>query len=114
MIGDAIHPTTPNMANGACLAMEDAYLLSNLLDNNSLTLQEIFDTFQKQRTRKVDNVVFQSWWFGKLLHQKSKIIDSFVKWGMAMTPQFLFNKIYSNVLVETKVDRPIINNNNYS
>ena len=114
MIGDAIHPSTPNMANGACLAMEDAYLLANLLANDDLTLQEIYETFQKKRTKKVDNVVFQSWWFGKLSHQKNKTIEYFVKLGMAMTPKFLFDKIYSNVLVETKVDRPTTKTTNYS
>ncbi len=111
MIGDVIHPTTPNMANGACLAMEDAYLLANLLNNGSLTLEETFLTFQKQRTKKVDTVVFQSWWLGKLLHQKHKVMNDLVKLGIVMTPQFLFNKIYSNVLKETKVDTPIMPTN---
>ena len=104
LIGDAIHPTTPNMANGACLAMEDAYLLANLLSKSSLTLEEIFEVFQKQRTKKVDRIVVQSWWFGKLFHSKSKVFDYFIKAGIAITPNFLFDKIYSNVLVKTNVD----------
>ena len=104
MIGDAIHPTTPNMANGACLAMEDAFLLANLLSKSSLTLEETFEIFQKQRTKKVDQIVVQSWWFGKLFHSKSKVFDYFIKAGIAITPNFLFDKIYSNVLVKTKVD----------
>ena len=104
LIGDAIHPTTPNMANGACLAMEDAFLLANLLSKSSLTLEEIFEVFQKQRTKKVDQIVVQSWWFGKLFHSKSKVFDYFIKAGIAITPNFLFDKIYSNVLVKTKVD----------
>ena len=104
LIGDAIHPTTPNMANGACLAMEDAYLLANLLSKSSLTLEEIFEVFQKQRTKKVDRIVVQSWWFGKLFHSKSKVFDYFIKAGIAITPNFLFDKIYSNVLDKTNVD----------
>ena len=104
MIGDAIHPTTPNMANGACLAMEDAFLLANLLSKSSLTLEETFEVFQKQRTKKVDRIVVQSWWFGKLFHSKSKVFDYFIKAGIAITPNFLFDKIYSNVLDKTNVD----------
>jgi len=103
MIGDAIHPSTPNMANGACLAIEDSYLLANLFNNDSFTLEEIYKTFQKQRTKKVDKIIFQSWWFGKLLHQKNKILARLIKLGMVLTPQFLFDKIYSNVLIETKI-----------
>lgn len=106
MIGDAIHPTTPNMANGACLAIEDGYLLANLFKNDSLTLQEIYKVFQKQRAKKVDRIVFQSWWFGKLLHQRNNVFDYFVKLGMAILPQFLFDKIYSNILTETNAKMP--------
>lgn len=104
MIGDAIHPTTPNMANGACLAIEDSYLLTNLLGKKELTLQEAFEIVQKKRTNKVDTVVFQSYWIGKLMHQNNKIIDGLTLIGMSLTPQFLFNKIYSNVLKETRID----------
>jgi salicylate hydroxylase len=106
LVGDAIHPTTPNMANGACLAMEDSYLLANLLRNNSLTLKDIFSKFQKRRTQKIDPVVFQSWWLGKLLHQKHSMIDHLVRIGLRLTPKFLFDKIYSRILIETKIEKP--------
>jgi len=106
LIGDAIHPTTPNMANGACLAMEDSYLLAGLLSHENLTLSQIFEAFQKRRTSKVNPVVFYSWWFGKVVHQDNKIIDDIVKVGMALTPRFLFDKIYSNVLIETNIEKP--------
>jgi len=104
MIGDAIHPTTPNMANGACLAMEDSYLLANLLGRKDLTFGEAFATFQKRRTNKVNTVVYQSYWLGKLMHQKYKLMDYLIIKGMALTPQFLFNKIYSNILKETRIE----------
>ena len=28
LLGDAIHPTTPNLGQGGCLAMEDALVLA--------------------------------------------------------------------------------------
>jgi 2-polyprenyl-6-methoxyphenol hydroxylase-like FAD-dependent oxidoreductase len=31
LMGDAAHATTPNMGQGACMAIEDAVVLSNLL-----------------------------------------------------------------------------------
>ena len=106
LIGDAIHPTTPNMANGACLAMEDSYLLAGLLSDKNLTLPQIFEMFQKKRASKVDPIVFHSWWFGKILHQDNKIIDQLVKIGMRWTPKLLFDGIYSKVLIETKIEKP--------
>lgn len=102
LIGDAIHPSTPNMANGGCLAMEDAYLLSHLLSKNDLSIQEVFYKFQKHRTKKADAVVNQSWWFGQLLHPQNKILYYIIKCAMSITPNFLFNKIYSTVLEEQK------------
>jgi salicylate hydroxylase len=107
LIGDAIHPTTPNMANGACLAMEDSYLLADLLGNKDLTVLEIYETFQKQRTKKIDPIVFQSWWLGKLFHQKNKIVNKLVTIGIRLTPNFMFDKIYSTVLVQTKIKKNI-------
>lgn len=102
MIGDAIHPTTPNMANGACLAIEDSYLLSNLLMDQNKSIETIFIEFQKRRTKKINTVVNQSWWLGKMLHQKSNIMDWVVSVGLKATPKWIFNKIYSNVLHRVK------------
>lgn len=98
LIGDAIHPTTPNMANGGCLAIEDAYLLVKFLESNNFDFQK----FQNLRTKKVDAVVRQSWLFGQLLHQKSKLMDKIIKVGFTMTPKCIFDKIYSTVLTKTK------------
>jgi len=107
LIGDAIHPTTPNMANGACLAMEDSFLLAHLLEKNDLTLLEIYEIFQKRRTKKVDPIVFQSWWFGKLFHQKNKTINQIVKIGIRLMPHFLFDKIYSKILIQTSIKKDV-------
>jgi len=99
LIGDAIHPTTPNMANGGCLAMEDAYLLVKLIENKNFDFQK----FQNMRTQKVNAVVRQSWLLGQLLHQKSKSMDKIIKLGFAMTPKCIFDKIYSTVLTKTRI-----------
>jgi len=98
LIGDAIHPTTPNMANGGCLAIEDAYLLAKMLENDSVDFQK----FQNLRTKKVNAIVRQSWLFGQFLHQKNSIMDKIIKLGFAMTPKFVFDKIYSKVLTTIK------------
>lgn len=105
LIGDAIHPTTPNMANGACLAMEDAYLLGNLLHKENFDTKNIFEDFQRQRTQKVNAVVIQSWLFGQLIHQKNIIIDKIIQFGFSITPKFMFDKIYSTVLTKIELKK---------
>jgi len=104
MIGDAIHPTTPNMANGACLAMEDSYLLSNLLMDKRIPAETIFSKFQKQRTSKINPIVRQSWMLGKILHQKSTLVNYLLKVALKVTPEWFFNQTYSKVLVEVKAE----------
>ncbi|WP_369075262.1 FAD-dependent monooxygenase, partial [Lactococcus petauri] len=48
LIGDAAHPTTPNLGQGGCLAIEDAACLYHLFSNSS-TLDEILPAFVKLR-----------------------------------------------------------------
>lgn len=103
LIGDAIHPTTPNMANGACLAIEDGFLLGNLLVENS-SVEKAFEIFQREREKKINKkVVNQSWVFGKSMHWSSKIMTWLTKKVIQITPQILFDKTYSSILNEGKL-----------
>ncbi|MCI2230064.1 FAD-dependent monooxygenase [Polaribacter sp. MSW13] len=68
LIGDAGHATTPNMGQGGAQAIEDAYYLSNLINEN--TGKNVFKLFQEQRHKKVKTVVNQSWSTGKMAHWK--------------------------------------------
>lgn len=97
-IGDAIHATTPNLANGACLAMEDAYKLVNSLKHNFGEPELAFRSFQKDRSRKVNSIVNLSWWLGKSLHWNSKWADPIMSQSLKYSPKWLFDAIYSNVL----------------
>lgn len=104
MIGDAIHPTTPNMANGACLAMEDAYFLSNMLAKREHSTEHAYKEFQRKREKKVNGIVAQSWMLGMLMHQNNPVIDALIKASIKLTPQCVFDSIYSSVLVETEAN----------
>jgi len=68
LIGDAGHATTPNMGQGGAQAIEDAWVISNLIvkypDEN------IFEKFQNMRQQKVNFIVKQSWNTGKMAHWK--------------------------------------------
>lgn len=99
LMGDAIHPATPNLANGACLAMEDAFVLSRLIkEQQGGSLDKIFAQYQHLREAKVDKIVRQSWYLGKLMHQPNKMMDKAMMLGTRLTPAFMFRKIYAPVL----------------
>lgn len=57
LIGDACHPMPPFMAQGAAMAMEDAYVLAKCLDADSDTPRALrhYENLRKPRTTKVLN-----------------------------------------------------------
>lgn len=65
LIGDAAHATTPNMGQGACQAIEDAYVLGKLLDEG-IAFEETFEKYEKLRIKKAHKIVNSSWAFGKI------------------------------------------------
>lgn len=71
LIGDAAHATTPNMGQGACQAVEDAWTISQCLAENEPALA--FAKFQKQRIAKATKVVNRSWQIGKLAHLENQV-----------------------------------------
>lgn len=64
LMGDAAHATTPNMGQGACMAIEDAATLANGLIRYSP--EEAFRKFETHRINRTTSIVNQSWNFGKI------------------------------------------------
>lgn len=89
LLGDAAHATTPNMGQGACQGIEDAYYFANYL-HQIRDPQQAFRTFEKNRRRKVDYVVNNSWRFGHAAHHP--IGRSFMKVLMKLTPESVLSK----------------------
>lgn len=68
LIGDAAHATTPNMGQGACQAIEDAYVLARCLSEPIEEVSDAFRAFQQLRQAKALSVVERSWQIGKIAH----------------------------------------------
>lgn len=90
IIGDAAHATTPNMGQGACQGIEDAYFISQCLGLHEKNPLEAFQDFENMRRKKVDYVVNTSWRFGKLAHHRlgKKMLICAIK----ATPEPLLSK----------------------
>jgi hypothetical protein len=65
LIGDAAHATTPNLGQGGCQAVEDAYVIGKLLETEK-DWNKIFYQFEKIRKEKVNHIVKTSWILGKI------------------------------------------------
>lgn len=67
LIGDAAHATTPNLGQGACQAIEDAYVLGKCLEKEA-DVQTAFKNYEQIRRKKAHAIVNSSWQIGKLAH----------------------------------------------
>lgn len=95
LIGDAAHATTPNMGQGACQSIEDAYVIGKLLEKNR-NFNSIFEEFQKIRRKKVDYIVKNSWTIGKISQwEKGNQLRNFL---MRSIPESINQKMVEKIL----------------
>ncbi|WP_315058717.1 FAD-dependent monooxygenase [Chryseobacterium indoltheticum] len=95
LIGDAAHATTPNMGQGACQSIEDAYVIGKLLGRNR-DFNSVFEEFQKIRRKKVDTIVKNSRTIGKISQwEKGNQLRNFL---MRSIPESLNQKMVEKIL----------------
>ena len=70
LIGDAAHPTTPNMGQGGAQAVEDALSLADALAY-AQEGEDAFRLFRDKRIKKASMVTQNSYLFGKIAHLES-------------------------------------------
>lgn len=97
LIGDAAHATTPNLGQGACQAIEDAYVLGELLKRFSL--EDAMQRYPSVRMPKAHYIVDTSWRVGKVAHARNPFMISLRNLIMRATParvnQKQLKKIFS-------------------
>jgi len=70
LLGDAAHPTTQYMAQGACMALEDAVTLAESLRVNSNDIAKAFDLYQQSRITRTARIVLSGREMGRIYHAK--------------------------------------------
>ncbi len=70
LLGDAAHPTTQYMAQGACMALEDAVTLGEALRETGDDFAAAFDLYQRSRVARTARIVLSSREMGRLYHAK--------------------------------------------
>ena len=91
LIGDAAHATTPNMGQGACMAIEDAVILANLLET-STSAEEVFKLFEKKRIVRTTKIVNGSWRVGKLAQMDNSFLIGLRNAALQVTPSSVAEK----------------------
>jgi 2-polyprenyl-6-methoxyphenol hydroxylase-like FAD-dependent oxidoreductase len=70
LVGDAAHATTPNLGQGACQAIEDAYVIAETLSNYQ-DVEQALKVYQKLRKKPATKIVNLSWKIGKIAQLES-------------------------------------------
>lgn len=68
ILGDAAHPTTQYMAQGACMALEDAVTLGEALRVNNNDWNKALDLYQRSRIARTGRIVLSGREMGRLYH----------------------------------------------
>ena len=91
LMGDAAHATTPNMGQGACMAIEDAAVLSNLIEQTP-NAQEAFRLFEEKRIRRTTRIVNDSWHIGKMAQWENPLMTSLRNIAISLVPKRVADK----------------------
>jgi 2-polyprenyl-6-methoxyphenol hydroxylase-like FAD-dependent oxidoreductase len=70
LLGDAAHPMTPNLGQGAAQALEDAVVLGAELGRGGHPA-EALRRYEARRRKRANGIVRQSWQAGRLAHLSS-------------------------------------------
>lgn len=90
LIGDAAHATTPNLGQGACQAIEDAFYLAQFMDKYKS--DKAFEAFETFRKKKVLSVVNTSWKLGKMAQLSNPLLTFARNSALKLTPDSISKK----------------------
>ncbi len=73
LLGDAAHPMLPFMAQGAAMAVEDAWVVAKTLSEPNVKIEEALKTYQHLRYDRASHVQAGSRGNAKTFHQSSRL-----------------------------------------
>lgn len=96
LIGDAAHATTPNLGQGACQAIEDAYVIGKLLDKG-VPIEDTFLQYEMTRKRKAHKIVNTSWALGQISQWENPFAVWIRNTTLRLTPKFMNHKLMDEI-----------------
>ena len=91
LLGDAVHPMTPNLGQGGCMAIEDAVILARCLDKYGANAQALrtYERHRHARTSLITNYSRRYGRIGQLENQSSTRLRSLL---LALMPEALLQR----------------------
>lgn len=90
LLGDAAHPMTPNLGQGGCQAIEDAWVLAReVAGDPSPTGLRRYEAARQPRTRRF---VEESWRFGKIAQSSNPLLIAGRNLAMRLVPESMMQR----------------------
>jgi 2-polyprenyl-6-methoxyphenol hydroxylase-like FAD-dependent oxidoreductase len=96
LLGDAIHPTTPNLGQGGCLAMEDAMVLARCFEKYSAT-EEALRKYEGCRQTRTAALTSYSRFYGTVGQWENPFARSFRKSVLTLAPEPVLQRLVQTV-----------------
>jgi 2-polyprenyl-6-methoxyphenol hydroxylase-like FAD-dependent oxidoreductase len=85
LLGDAAHPMTPNLGQGACQAIEDAVVLGQCFDDDG-DVESALGAYEKRRLERTTEIVKQSWRIGRIAQWQNPFACALRNSALKMIP----------------------------
>jgi len=105
LIGDAAHATTPNMGQGACMAVEDVCVLFDELQQNETDVLTAFEQFNLRRLKRTHYIIDTSRLAGKVAQLENKFLIGLRNFAFRNLPQSLTQSPLEDLLEEDFMKR---------
>lgn len=92
LLGDAIHPTTPNLGQGGCLAMEDAMVLARCFEKYGPT-EEALRKYERARHKRTSAVSVYSRYYGSVGQWENVWARGLRRTAFALVPESLAQRL---------------------
>ncbi len=106
LLGDAIHPTTPNLGQGACMAIESAWALAFCLKQYA-SLETAFAQYQELRAPRTRMITERSFKVGRLFQAPSRMVSIPRNIVLNNTPAFLQERMLGQLFRDNPVTASI-------
>ena len=92
LLGDAIHPTTPNLGQGGCLAMEDAMLLARCFAKYGAS-EEALRRYERARYKRTAAVSRYSRYYGAVGQWENVWARGLRRTALSLVPESLAHRL---------------------
>jgi len=104
LLGDAIHPTTPNLGQGGCLAMEDAFVLAKRFEKYGAS-EKALRTYERSRYSRTAAVTRYSRYYGVVGQWENVFARAFRRTAFALVPEAVASRLMQIVFEPQKDTR---------